>query len=87
MDLDELENLQRQINVLAEQLQQSRAQLSYLQEKLNSAKAQNISVQTINQQIKPVATTSSNLEKSPHFRSEQSALENFIGLKIINLVF
>ena len=64
MDLDELENLQRQINVLAEQLQQSRAQLSHLEEKLNSAKAQNISVQTINQQIKPKFTTSSNLEKA-----------------------
>ncbi len=86
MTPDEIENLQRQINELAEQLQQFQARLFKLQEKLNSAKTKGVSIQSINQKVEPQFTASSNIKRSAQFGNEHSALENFIGLKIINLV-
>ena len=85
MELDEIEDLQRQINALSKQLQQSQTQLLQLQEKLNSAKAKNGPVENIIPKGEQTFKPPSNIKKRSYF-NEHSALENFIGLKIINLV-
>jgi len=86
MALNEFEDLQQQVNELSKQLQQAQAQLTLLHEKLDAVKAEkNLNEKTDNK-TKPVFTTPQNLKKRSALITEHSALENFIGLKIINLV-
>jgi uncharacterized membrane protein len=86
MDLNEFEDLQKQVNELSQQLQQSQAQLLQLREKLNAVKAGNNFTDTPVNKSEAIFTTSSTKTKPARFVAEHSALENFIGLKIINLV-
>jgi len=86
MDLNEFEDLQKQVDELSQQLQQSQAQLLQLREKLNAVKAGNNFIDTPVNKSEAIFTTSSTIKKPAPFVTEHSALENFIGLKIINLV-
>lgn len=85
MALDEIEDMQRQIDALSKQLQQSQTQLLQLREKLNAVRAENNFNEKADNKNETKITVSSNLKKHSNLISEHSALENFIGLKIINL--
>ena len=86
MDLNEFEDLQKQVDELSQQLQQSQAQLLQLREKLNAVKAGNNFIDTPVNKSEAIFTTSSTIKKPAGFVTQHSALENFIGLRIINLV-
>ena len=86
MDLDEIEDMQRQINALSNQIQQSQTQLFQLQQKLDFVKAKKDSIENLSDKSKSESNISSNVKKRSYLINEHSALENFIGLKIINLV-
>lgn len=81
MALDEHEDLQQQLNELTQQLQIIQQKVLQLQQQLNSIDSENNSTKKSNTKT---ATRISSESKKSSF--EHSALENFIGLKIINLV-
>jgi uncharacterized membrane protein len=85
MALEAFEDIQKQINALSEQLEQSQAQLFQLKEKINSINAGNSLNEKTTHKSEPKVTASSGT-KEHSYLNEHSALENFIGLKIINLV-
>lgn len=82
MNLSEQENLQQQINELKQQLQEMQQRISAIQQKLNN-NAENSFTKTPT--VKAAPQISSAPKKSISIY-QHSALENFIGLKIINLV-
>jgi uncharacterized membrane protein len=84
MALNEFEDLQKRINELSRQLQQAQQELSQIRQQLNSTLTSSI------QNEKKIYTTVAPAQVKPKESSftinQHSALENFIGLKIINLV-
>jgi uncharacterized membrane protein len=84
--VEDFEDIQQQIDFLAKQLQQTQLQLSQLSERLNAAKAIN-NVEEKNATKSEInSDVSSTAKRRTVSLKEHSALENFIGLKIINLV-
>ena len=84
MDPDEHADLQRQVNELTQQLQIIQQKVLQLQQQLNSIHPENSLTETPN--YKTATHISSPPKKSTSPINNHSALENFIGLKIINLV-
>ena len=83
MALSEYEDLQQQVNKLTQQLQQAQRQLHELQQQLNSTQTGS----TRNKKATYETTFPAPSKSKKTFSINQhSALENFIGLKIINLV-
>jgi uncharacterized membrane protein len=85
MALEEFEDIQKQIDALSEQLKQSQAQLFQLQQRLNSVNAENNLNEKTKHKNEPELTILPGTKKHSYL-NEHSALENFIGLRIINLV-
>ncbi len=83
MDVNEQENLQQQVNELSQQLKEVQQKLYTLQHQLNlNSKENNLTTTANTKQI-----TQTPLKAKRTFAIDQpGALENFIGLKIINLV-
>ena len=77
----ELEDLKRQLNELSQQVQQMQKELARVQQQLNFKNDQpgNLSAQTSKSFV-------SSVENKKNSSVQHSALENFIGLRIINLV-
>src|SRR5690348_16399082 len=84
MDPDEHADLQRQVNELTQQLQIIQQKVLQLEQQLNSIHPENSLTETSN--YKTATHISSPPKKSTSPINNHSALENFIGLKIINLV-
>ncbi len=84
MTLDEQGDLQQQINELSAQLQAAQYKLSQVQQQLNLIKTESIPNEKANYET--VTPTTLKSKKSSLIINQHSALENFIGLKIINLV-
>ncbi|MBV9962117.1 MAG: DUF2339 domain-containing protein [Parafilimonas sp.] len=82
MNSSELNDLQQQVNELSQQLQQAQKQLSEIQHQLNFNN--NYATNLSNKKLKPAASSAQNEKKNSYL--QHSALENFIGLRIINLV-
>ncbi len=74
------------MDALSKQLQQSQAELFQLREKLNIAKSKNNFSGNADHKNETTSAISVNLKKRSALITEHSALENFIGLKVINLV-
>jgi len=84
MASDEHEDLRRQVNELTQQLQIIQQKVLQLQQQLNSIHPENSLTETPN--YKTATHISSESKKTTSPINNHSALENFIGLKIINLV-
>jgi uncharacterized membrane protein len=84
MASDEHEDLQQQLNELTQQLQIIQQKVLQLQQQLNSIHPENNLTEKLN--TKTATPISSKSKKSSFSINEHSALENFIGLKVINLV-
>ncbi len=82
MNLSEQENLQQQLNELKQQLQELQQNFSELQQKSNIDNVENSLKTTTSKVPRQVSSTPKKSISIYH----HSALENFIGLKIINLV-
>ena len=82
MALEEIEEIQKQMDALSKQLKHSQVQLFQLQQKLNVLNK----TEMVADETASTLSLSSNLKKQSSLTQEHSALENFISLKIINLV-
>ncbi|MFT4155356.1 DUF2339 domain-containing protein [Parafilimonas sp.] len=81
MDLNETDELRQRVNQLSQQLKEVQEVLLQIQQKLNEG---NNHPEASRGLPKPAVAPSSAAKKQPSF--QHSAIENFIGLKIINLV-
>lgn len=84
MDVNERDDLQQQLNELTRQLQTIQQKILQLQQQLNSIQPDNGLTEQIS--YKTQTQISSKPKKTSFSINQHSALENFIGLKIINLV-
>ncbi len=82
MDVSELNNLQQQVNKLSQQLQHAQEKLAQIQDQLNLNN--NYPEAASGKTLKPTISSAQRTKKN--LLSQHSALENFIGLRIINLV-
>lgn len=85
MASEEFEDMRKQVVALLNQLKQTQAQLLQLQQKLNFIAEKNILTEKITDKSASQFTVPPGVPKPSYLKHEHSALENFIGLKIINL--